>query len=232
MSSFTRFIVLSFVGSVAVACTQPAHNGPENGFDMQRQFPISVEPEVATLVIQVDDGLQSLARGEDERVRAFAERWKARGHGVLNASSPTGASNQAAASAALAEVKSVLIASGVAEPSVQFTSYRAAEGDTKAPITLSFISYVASSPECGKNWTENMGWTVRNQTWPEFGCSTQHNLAASVSDPRDLIEPRAMDTADANRRSTVLEKYRAGQPTATPPAGDAASGSVSEVAAQ
>ena len=230
MRSLIRFLVLGLVGAAATACTQPAVNGPDHGFDMQRQFPISVEPEVATLVIQVDDGLQTLARGEHERVRAFAERWKARGHGVLNASLPTGASNQAAASAALAEVKSVLSESGVVEPSVQFTSYRAAEGDTKAPITLSFISYVASSPECGKNWTENMGWTVKNQTWPEFGCSTQHNFAASVSDPRDLIEPRAMDAADANRRSTVLEKYRAGLPTATPPAGTADSGLVSDVA--
>jgi pilus assembly protein CpaD len=199
---------------------------------MQRQFPITVEPEVATLVVQVDDGLQTLARGEDERVRAFAERWKVRGHGVMNASSPSGASNQAAAAAALAEVKSVLVANGVAEPSVQFTSYRAAEGDTKAPITLSFITYVASAPDCGKNWTDNLGWTARNQSWPEFGCSSQHNLAALVSDPRDLVEPRATDTADANRRSTVLEKYRAGVPTATPPAGNADSGNVSEVAAQ
>ena len=229
MRSFIRFIVLGLVGATAAACMQPAHNLPEHGFDMQRRFPVSVEPEVATLVVQVDEGLQSLVRGEHDRIRAFAERWKVRGHGVLNASSPTGASNQAAAAMALDEIKAVLTASGIADNSVQYTSYRAAEGDSKAPITLSFVSYVASAPDCGKDWTENLGWTPRNQPWPEFGCSTQRNLAAAVSDPRDLIEPRAIDTADANRRSTVIEKYRAGQPTAATTAGDTDSGRVSTV---
>lgn len=229
MHSSLRFIVLGLVGASAVACTSPAHNLPEHGFDAQRQFPITVEPEVATLVVLVDEGLQSLARGEHERVRAFAERWKVRGHGVLNAASPTGASNQAAAAMALDEVKAVLTGSGVPDNSVQYTAYRAAEGDTRAPITISFVTYVASSPECGKDWTENLGWAPRNQPWPEFGCSTQRNLAASVSDPRDLIEPRAVDTADANRRSTVLERYRAGQPTATPQQGNADSGLISNV---
>lgn len=229
MRSFIRFIVLGLAGATATACTQSAANGPEHVFDAPQQFPITVEPEVATLVVQVDDGLQSLARGEHERVRAFAERWKARGHGILNASSPTGAANQAAAVSALAEVKSVLTSHGVAENSVQYTSYRAAEGDTKAPITLSFVSYVASSPDCGKDWTKNIGFAPRNEMWPDFGCSTQRNLAASVSDPRDLIEPRAIDTADANRRSTVLEKYRAGQPTATPSLDNADSGQISTV---
>jgi pilus assembly protein CpaD len=229
MSSFIRFIVIGFAGAVATACTNPATNGQADVFDVRQQFPITVEPEVATLVVQVDDGLQALARGEQERVRAFAERWKLRGHGVLNAALPTGTPNQAAASSALNEIKAILSANGVEDNSVQYTSYRAAEGDAKAPITLTFVTYVADTAECGTDWSSNLGWAPRNQPWPEFGCSTQHNFAASVSDPRDLIEPRATDTADASRRSTVLEKYRAGQSTATPPAGTADSGQVSTV---
>jgi pilus assembly protein CpaD len=228
MRSISRFIVLGLVGASVAACTPPAHNLQEHGFDMQRQFPITVEPEVATLVVQIDEGLQSLARGEHDRVRAFAERWKVRGHGVLNASSPTGGANQVAAVSAMGEVKSVLAESGVADNAVQYTSYRAAEGDAKAPITLSFVTYVANAPECGTDWSENIGWSPRNQPWPEFGCSTQRNLAASVSDPRDLVEPRATDTADANRRSTVLERYRAGLPTGAQRAGDGDSGIVSQ----
>jgi pilus assembly protein CpaD len=227
MRSFIRVVVLGLAGVSAAACTNPSTNGPAEAFDVHQAFPISVEPEVATLVVQIDEGLQSLARGEHERVRAFAERWKVRGHGVLNASSPSGASNQAAAAIALEEVKAVLTSNGVVDGSVQYTSYRAGEGDTKAPITLSFVTYVASTPNCGTDWSENIGFSPRNQPWPEFGCSTQKNFAASVADPRDLVEPRAIDSADANRRSTVFEKYRAGLPTATPPAGAADSGQVS-----
>src|SRR3989338_6607615 len=38
---------------------------------------------------------------------------------------------------------------------------------------------------------------------------------AVVADPAGLAGPRTMTPADAGRRDTVLEKYRAGQPTAT-----------------
>jgi pilus assembly protein CpaD len=48
---------------------------------------------------------------------------------------------------------------------------------------------------------------------PNFGCATQHNLAAMVADPRDLVAPRRVDAADAQRRMTVLDKYRKGQTT-------------------
>ena len=123
----------------------------------------------------------------------------------------------------------MLAANGVDKNSVQFTSYRAASGDAQAPITLSFVTYAATAMECGTNWTESLSYTPRNMPWPEFGCSTQHNLAAIVSDPRDLIEPRASDPVDSLRRSTVLEHYRAGEPTRTIDDSGKDSGAVSTV---
>jgi type IV pilus biogenesis protein CpaD/CtpE len=38
-------------------------------------------------------------------------------------------------------------------------------------------------------------------------------MAAMVADPRDLVAPDTSGQADAQRRLTVLEKYRAGTPT-------------------
>src|SRR6185295_12655906 len=148
MTSFLRAFVLGFFAVGAAACTSPLSNRPADAYNVDEQYPIVVEPQVATLVVQVDEGLQGLARGEHERVRAFVERWKTRGQGMLNAAAPTGSKNQAAASVALDEVKEVLIASGVEKPSVQFTSYRAAEGDERAPITLTFVTYAALASEC------------------------------------------------------------------------------------
>ena len=229
MTSFVRALALVFVAVAGAACTSPLASGPEHAYNVEEQYPIVVEPQVATLVVQVDEGLQSLGRGEHERVRAFVERWKTRGQGMLNAAVPTGSKNQAAAAEAVNEIKDVLFASGVEKPSVQFTTYRAAEGDERAPITLTFVTYAAMASECGSNWTRNLAWNPRNTPWPEFGCSSQHNFAASVSDPRDLIEPRTMDPIDANRRSTVLEKYRAGEPTRTFDKSKTDSGEVSNV---
>lgn len=231
MTHSFRLMALGLVGLAATACTVPMANNEEHAIAIDQVYPITVEPQVATLAIDVDDGMQSIARGEGERIRAFVERWKERGQGQLNAATPTGAANQAVAWSAMEQVKKVLSKAGVARSSVQFTSYRAAEGDARAPITLSFVTYAASAPECGTDWTENLGYTPRNLPWPEFGCSTQHNMAAIVSDPRDLIEPRASDPTDAARRSTVLEKYRKGEATGAASTNGADSGAVSKVGA-
>jgi pilus assembly protein CpaD len=233
MTRIVRYIALGFVGLAAAGCTTPPlTNGPTQAYNAEAAWPISVEPQVATLVVKVDDGLQSLGRGEDRRVRAFVEHWKARGQGMLNAASPSGTPNRAAVAAALGQIKKVLAANGVDKNSVQYTSYRPADGDNQAPITLSFVTYVANAAECGGDWSENLGFTPRNLPWPEFGCSTQHNFAAIVADPRDLIEPRTSDPVDATRRSTVLEKYREGLPTRTTDESTADSGRVSTVGAQ
>ena len=111
------------------------------------------------------------------------------------------------------ELKKLLAGSGVDKNSVQYTSYKPAGDDALAPITLSYVTYAASAAECGGDWSENLGFTPRNQPWPDFGCSSQHNFAAIVADPRDLIEPHASDPADAGRRSTVNQNYQAGRPT-------------------
>lgn len=224
-------LALGVAGIALVGCTKPPlTNGAKQFVDVETAYPITVEPQVATLVVKVDDGLQSLGRGEDQRVQAFVAQWKARGQGILNAASPSGTTNQVATASALAQIKKVLAANGVNDNSVQYTSYKPAEGDAQAPITLSFVTYVASAAECGSNWSENLAFAPRNTPWPEFGCSSQHNFAAIVADPRDLTEPRTSDPVDAMRRSTVFDKYRAGQPTRTADESDADSGKVSTVA--
>lgn len=230
MNRIALSITLGFVGIAATACTSPPlTNGPRQLANVDEAYPITVEPQVATLVVRVDDGLQDLGRGEDDRIRAFVAQWKARGQGMLNAAAPSGTPNQAAAAAALGRIKKLLAAQGVEKRSVQYSSYRPASGDADAPITLSFVTYVASAEECGGDWSQNLAFTPRNLPWPEFGCATQHNFAAAISDPRDLIEPRASDPADATRRSTVLEKYREGVPTRTNDTADINNATVSRV---
>jgi pilus assembly protein CpaD len=232
MTRIFHLLALGLVGALVAGCTQPPHtNGPIHVVDVERDFPITVEPQVATLVVKVDEGLQGLARGEELRVKAFVEEWKARGQGILNAATPMNGRRQAAAGGALNDLKKLLAYSGVEKGAVQYSSYKPAN-DTDAPITLSFVTYEAVASECGRDWSENLGFTPRNLPWPEFGCSTQHNLAAIVADPRDLIEPRTSDPADALRRSTVLEKYREGVPTRTSDESEADSGKVSTVAPQ
>lgn len=75
-------------------------------------------------------------------------------------------------------------------------------------------AYVAS--QCGL-WPVDVGpgpgsdSHLNRPTW-NHGCATQHNLAAIVANPADLLGPRAEAPADAARRQTALGRYRRGEP--------------------
>jgi len=55
--------------------------------------------------------------------------------------------------------------------------------------------------------------SVKNENWHNFGCATQQNLAAQIANPMDIVAPRGMSPIDAERRSTVITKWRAGTAT-------------------
>jgi pilus assembly protein CpaD len=213
MNRTSPLLVLALVGVAASGCTAPPlNNDGRHFYNVEQEHPIVVEPQVVTLAVRVDDSLASLARGEDQRIAAFAQRWKARGQGLLNVATASSATNDGA----IVQLRKVLAANGVDKKSMQVSSYPPASGEDNPPITLSFIAYAATASDCGQDWSTNLGFEPRNVPWPEFGCSTQHNLAAIVSDPRDLVEPRTSDPADAQRRSVVIsDKYQNGFRTQT-----------------
>ena len=79
---------------------------------------------------------------------------------------------------------------------------------------MSATSAIQASTEACGDWSEDLAFTVENQTPKNFGCAVQHNIAAMVADPRDLLGPRADRTGDATRRATVIGNYEKGKPTA------------------
>ncbi len=101
--------------------------------------------------------------------------------------------------------------------------------DTGDDVRLSYIRYQAHAEACG-DWSVNLGETSANKRSPNFGCATQHNLAAMVADPRDLVSPKPLDSNDVQRRLTVLDRYRKGETTIATKAPEQ-SGSISQVGA-
>ena len=213
MSRTLKIFALGLTGLAAAGCTSPPLNNDARQYtSAEQQFPITVEPQVATLAIQVDGDLRALARGEDARIAMFAERWKTRGQGLLNVATPGG---RPADAGAMTQLKKVLAANGVERSAVKFSTYNPASGDTQAPITLSFVAFAATATECSHEWPENLAFNPRNVPRAEFGCTTQHNFAAVIADPHDLIEPRTSEPAEATRRTVVMEKYQQGIKTQT-----------------
>ncbi len=61
-------------------------------------------------------------------------------------------------------------------------------------------------------YRQSPGTTSRR---PNFGCATQHNIAAVVANPEDFETPRTATPADAMRRYQVFVDYRKPKNTAT-----------------
>jgi len=88
-------------------------------------------------------------------------------------------------------------------------THPATDGDRR--VEIGFVGYVAHTEPCG-DWSENVADTETNLPMPNFGCATQHNLAAMIADPRDLDESRRLDDMpDATRRATVIGHYEKGE---------------------
>jgi len=232
MRGFKSLAVLVVLAASVTGCATPAENSVAQLYSVQKNFPIKVEPQVATLVVEVADDGRGLAVGEDDNIRSFAEQWKSRGHGGMSITVPKGTANDADAQSAVGAVTKILKSAGVDRGSIQVANYKGAANDANAPLTLSFVADMAVAVECGQNWSENMAFTPRNQPWPDFGCSSQHNLAAMIEDPRDLDHPHPADKADAERRNTVLQKYRKGEPTYTDVTGTRDTGLASDMKTQ
>lgn len=65
---------------------------------------------------------------------------------------------------------------------------------------------VATIPDC--QIAQPTRWTLRPYTaMGSMGCANQANIAAMVSDPRDLVSPRTLDAADGIHASNAVQRY-------------------------
>jgi pilus assembly protein CpaD len=83
--------------------------------------------------------------------------------------------------------------------------------DTDPRVELDYTGYSAHTDQCG-NWSQASD-IASNLPMSDFGCSVQHNIAAQLDNPRDLLAPRTMDQADAVRRGVVMGHYQKGEIT-------------------
>ncbi|GGD21604.1 CpaD family pilus assembly protein [Pyruvatibacter mobilis] len=196
------------------ACANLGQNGPTESYKAQREHPITVDEQAATLMIHVAPDSVSLMDEDIARIDHFAARYKARGNGPMVLSIPDGAPNRGAVSRAVAEVETRLDSHAVGPNRLRLSHYRASGSAHTAPLILSFTQYVATPSPCG-NWSEDYAFNPRNTASPNFGCASRNNLAVMVADPGDLVAPRGEDPADVQRRETILERYRQGETTQT-----------------
>jgi pilus assembly protein CpaD len=204
---------------VLAACANPISQ-PESGLSVDQRFPITVEPHMESLRVPYNAARGNLDDASNAELQSFARDYLENGSGALSVSATRRIPD------APNYVVGRLVAMGVPRNRITMGNDDALSAADEVKIT--YIRYQAHASDCG-DWSVNLGDTSENKISPNLGCSTQHNLAAMVADPRDLVTPKPLEPDDAQRRLTVLEKYRKGDTTVATKT-DEQKGAVSTVA--
>ncbi len=199
------------------ACAYPI-SGPEDAMTVEQRFPITVEPHMEMVRLPFNAARGGLDQAGGADLERFARDYLDNGSGSL---AIAGSRNPDAPRT----IADRLVALGVPRDRIMIGNPD--NLDSGDDVRLSYIRYQAHAEACG-DWSVNLASTSANKVSPNFGCATQHNLAAMVADPRDLVSPKPLESNDAQRRLTVLEKYRKGETTVSTKAAEQ-SGTISQV---
>lgn len=222
MKKLSSFVTRAgFAGAVVVALAgcQSQTQGTDTSLlaanDYRLRHPIVVTEQPETLDLPIGYNTRNLNAPLSETITAFAAQSRRNGNGRVEILVPAGAGNEAAVHSVVPHIRSALKRGGVGGNRVTTRSYSVEDASADAPIRLSYPRVMATAGPCGE-WPRNMGGEFnRNIDYENFGCATQANLAAIVSNPADLVTPRAVQPPDQQRRAIVFENYRAGKQTAS-----------------
>ncbi len=217
------FRVASLLAVLAAgSCAAPMNDGEGLMDDPIVNHPIDVQPHYHSLKLSFSAPDAGLMPDDAQHFDAFVADFMQHGNGAISISVPAGSD----ATAAIAYFGERLADAGVPRDRILVGTRELSGGDGR--VEIGYIGYGVETAPCG-DWSHNLANTSSNRVSADFGCSTQHNFAAEIADPRDLIAPHPMDASDAPRRATVYDNYRNGKPTAAETTPDQ-SAAVSDVA--
>lgn len=212
-TTLLRTCVLLGAAAFAVAgCTTPRqHVSRADRFDHDYtlRHPIIVSETPHFLDIPVGPRTRGLSPELEEMIASYLRGYRRHGTGGLTVQVPAGSANQTAAEQVAAATREEFRRAGIA-PSLVFTERYAASPAVMAPVRISYLRVQAKTPQCGM-WPKDLKSRSDNGQYYNFGCSAQNNLAAMVQNPADLVRPRDMAPAVADRRAVAIDLYRNGQ---------------------
>lgn len=164
------------------------------------------------LDVPLGAGEAGLTAATRDLIRGFAQDYTTTSKSTMTVAIPVGAPNSTAAHRLSGAIRQTLVGYGVKPQRIVMSTYAPSSPEGSAPVRLSFVAVKAITEGCGQWPTDMFGRTLRdNENWENFGCASQQNLAAQISNPTDLVGPRGMTPIDAERRATVINTYRDGE---------------------
>jgi len=219
----TPWLASMAVLALGACATGRADNDPAPLTPTER-YTIEVRPNPEELKLAVHPA--GLSERQADALGDFVHVWRSADAGAVTVKAPIHGPDPAAAYRTATAARDFLVAQGADPAKVRIVGYDAG-GDANAPVIVGFMRYQAKGPDCGQSWSD-LAKVSNNSEYPEFGCSMAANIAAEIANPADLLAPREADPADAQRRQTVMDKYRQGAATSAAK-DDQASSAVSSV---
>lgn len=211
---FNLKCLLSLGGLIALTACSTYDPILKTGRADRTAHEIQVVEDTVVLELAMSTSEPGLGYTDQNRVKNFLADYISRGrrHGPLVVSVPQNSPWGPQLEQSAADAYGIAYKSGVQD--IKRSDYDS-NGSPDAPMVLAYTAYRAIPPNCRSIASFDFTGTATNDPIPSFGCSTQANLAAMIADPADLLGTRRADPKDTLRRATVLEKYRAGESTAT-----------------
>ena len=194
-------------GLIGGSCTATIPGADSISEDGAVNHPIAVEPSYRDLKVYYAGGADGMTPDDAVKFDSFLADYRAHGNGSLGISVPDGPVSRVA----ITYFAERAAATGVSRDRILVSTHQQAGGDRR--VDVSYIGYAAHAQPCGNDWSENLAFTADNLTPQNFGCSVQHNIAAMVADPRDLLGPGGMGPVDTARRAAVMDHYEKGEVT-------------------
>jgi pilus assembly protein CpaD len=189
---------------LAGSCAAPTNDQATLTADPDVNHPIVVEPTTKSVRLSYTAADAGLMPDDAARFDAFVGAYLVSGgDGAISITVPNGPTAQQT----ISYFGERLASYGVPRSRIMV----GARNDGDPRVELDYVSYSAHTDPCG-NWSQASD-TASNLPMSDFGCSVQHNIAAQIDNPHDLIAPREMDEADAVRRGVVIGHYQKGEPS-------------------
>ena len=212
----TALYALAVVGLATslAGCYRPRMTQEVYPNDYRERHPITLKERERTVEVFVGRNRGGLTPSQRADVLSFAQVWRREATSGIIVDVPRGGPTDRAAADSVREVNSILAASGVPRNAIYVHSYEPPES-ALASIKISYSKLVAEAGPCGL-WPHDLGTGFdhnynENRSYWNLGCANQHNLAAMVDNPADLVQPRGETPAYAAHRSVAIDKYRKGE---------------------
>ena len=186
--------------------------------DIRDRHPIVLSEAPRSIEIFADG--PNLGSRQRDDLAAFAAEYRQHGRSQIIAEVPSVNGRGGNGHHGLHAIRQTLARNGVASSVIAVRGYPAPDHSVAAPVRLSFAKLQARVPHACGQWPEDLGasnfrFSASNQSYYNFGCASQHNLAAFVADPLDLERGRPEGRVDTVRRITAIGKLREGTDPST-----------------